>query len=142
MASIDATNTSVVLNGHTCTGFSEDTDAVTLPEIELGTVTRGANGDMVGHSSGNRGGEVKLKFLPTSRTHFFLQRQMQRQMAGQEVRWDGSIEYRTTNASVRLENGRMTMGQSGTTVGKGAASSVVYTFEFEELVSNFDGARA
>ena len=68
----------VLLNGHTVEGeqtigeqtikgWSEDTDALTLPDaFEFASVRRGATGDMAAFSTGDRGGPVSLKLLPNS----------------------------------------------------------------------------
>ena len=56
-----------ILNGHTVEGWSEDTDALTLPDaFEFASVRRGATGDMAAFSTGDRGGPVTLKLMPNS----------------------------------------------------------------------------
>ena len=85
---ISLQGTTVLLNGHQVSGWSEDTDALTMPDaVELATVRRGATGDMAAFSTGNRGGPVSVKLLPTSPSVAFFMQQaevMRRGLGGVE----------------------------------------------------------
>ena len=83
----------VTLNGHTVEGWSEDTDALTLPDaFEFASVRRGASGDMAAFSTGDRGGPVSLKLLPNSPSVPFLMNQVTQILVDRaEVIWDGSV---------------------------------------------------
>ena len=64
--------TTVTLNGHTVTGWSDDTDALSLPSIDLSNVKRGASGEMVATTTGEKGGPVTIKLLPNSPSVIFV----------------------------------------------------------------------
>ena len=89
----------VILNGHTVDGeqiirgWSEDTDALTLPDaFEFASVRRGATGDMAAFSTGDRGGPVTLKLLPNSPSVPFFMTQVTRILVERAVViWDGSV---------------------------------------------------
>ena len=89
----------VILNGHTVEGeqtirgWSEDTDALTLPDaFEFASVRRGATGDMAAFSTGDRGGPVTLKLLPNSPSVPFFMNQVTRILVERAVViWDGSV---------------------------------------------------
>ena len=96
----------VILNGHTVegqqiivegeqiiSGWSEDTDALTLPDaFEFASVRRGATGKMAAFSTGDRGGPVTLKLMPNSPSVPFFMTQVTRILGDKaEVIWDGSV---------------------------------------------------
>ncbi len=55
---------SVILNGITIEGWSEDEDALTMPDaIEIAVIKKGADGLMVAGRTAEKGGEVTLKLL-------------------------------------------------------------------------------
>ncbi len=135
----------VLLNGHTVEGeqtirgWSEDTDALTLPDaFEFASVRRGATGDMAAFSTGDRGGPVSLKLLPNSPSVPFLMNQVTRILSDKaEVIWDGSVKHIKTGASVTLKRGILISGPLWYTMGKGEASNLTFTWEFEEITPNF-----
>ena len=135
----------VTLNGHTVEGeqtirgWSEDTDALTLPDaFEFASVRRGATGDMAAFGTGDRGGPVSLKLLPNSHSVPFLMNQVTRilvERAG--VIWDGSVKHSRTGASVTLKRGILISGPVWYTMGKGEASNLTFNWEFEEIIPDF-----
>ena len=135
----------VILNGHTVEGeqtikgWSEDTDALTLPDaFEFASVRRGATGDMAAFSTGDRGGPVTLKLLPTSPSVPFLMNQVARILRDKaEVIWEGSVKHSRSGASVALRRGVLISGPVWYTMGKGEASNLTFTWEFEEIIPNF-----
>ena len=135
----------VTLNGHTVEGeqtirgWSEDTDALTLPNaFEFASVRRGATGDMAAFSTGDRGGPVSLKLLPNSLSVPFLMNQVTRILVERaEVIWDGSVKHIKTGASVTLKRGILISGPVWYQMGKGEASNLTFNWEFEEIIPDF-----
>ena len=135
----------VILNGHavegdhTIKGWSEDTDALTLPDaFEFASVRRGATGVMAAFSTGDRGGPVTLKLLPNSPSVPFLMNQVTRILKDKaEVIWDGSVKHSRTGASVTLKRGILVSGPLWYTMGKGEAGNLTFNWEFEEIIPDF-----
>ena len=135
----------VTLNGHTVEGeqtirgWSEDTDALTLPDaFEFASVRRGATGDMAAFSTGDRGGPVTLKLLPNSPSvPFFMNQVMRILVERAEVIWDGSAKHTKTGASVTLKRGILISGPVWYTMGKGEASNLTFNWEFQEIIPDF-----
>ena len=132
--------TTVIINGHNITGWSEDTDALTLPDIELANVMRGADGKMVASSTGNKGGPVTFKLLPNSLSAQFLEQQVARILRGAQVVWDGLITNPQSGISVTLQRGVLMTAPVGQTMGKGEAAARTFVFEFETVLPNYDAA--
>ena len=139
--------TTVILNGHTVQGsksnivgaWSEDTDALTLPDsFEFASVRRGATGDMAAFSTGDRGGPVSLKLLPNSPSVPFFMRQVTEILVNKAVViWDGRIEHLSTGAHATLRRGLLTAGPLWYTMGKGDVGNLTFTWEFEEIIPDF-----
>ena len=138
----------VTLNGHTVegeqtiSGWSEDSDALTLPDaFEFASVRRGATGDMAAFSTGDRGGPVTLKLMPNSPSVPFLMNQVTQILTDRAVViWDGSVKHRKnrrTDASVTLKRGILVSGPLWYTMGKGEASNLTFMWEFEEIIPDF-----
>ena len=135
----------VILNGHTVEGeqiirgWSEDTDALTLPDaFEFASVRRGATGDMAAFSTGDRGGPVTLKLLPNSPSVPFFMNQVTRILVERaEVIWDGIAKHTKTGASVTLKRGVLISGPVWYTMGKGEVGNLTFTWEFEQIIPDF-----
>ena len=142
-------DTTVILNGHTVQGgstgeqtiqgWSEDTDALTLPDaFEFATVRRGATGDMAAFSTGDRGGPVSLKLMPNSPSVPFFMRQVTEILVNKSVVvWDGSVHHGPTGARVTLNRGVLTAAPLWYTMGKGEVANMTFTWEFAEIIPNF-----
>ncbi len=140
-----------LLNGHavegehtveaeqTISGWSEDTDALTLPDaFEFASVRRGATGKMAAFSTGDRGGPVTLKLMPNSPSVPFFMIQVTRILVDKaEVIWDGSVKHKRTDASVTLSRGVLVSGPLWYTMGKGEAGNLTFTWEFEQIIPDF-----
>ena len=134
-----------ILNGHnvegeqTIRGWSEDTDALTLPDaFEFASVRRGATGKMAAFSTGDRGGPVTLKLMPNSPSVPFFMKQVTRILGDKaEVIWDGSVKHSKSGASVALIRGVLVSGPLWYTMGKGEAGNLTFTWEFEQIIPNF-----
>ena len=130
----------VRLNGHTFVGFADEDDAIDLPEIELAEIVRGMDGTMYSTSTGNKGGEVMLKFLPSSPSVVFMQNQAVAIQRGAVVNWNGEIRNIRQNYAVRLEGGVLTKYPAGHTMGKANVESMIYTWEFELIKPDYSAA--
>ena len=134
--------TKVMLNGHEVQGWSEDSGALTLPDaFEFATVRRGATGDMAVFSTGDRGGQVSLSLLPTSPSVPFFMKQLSAIREGKRVIWKGSVEYTPTGARVDLTRGILMSGPLGFTMGKGDAGNMTFTWEFEDIIPDFQNVK-
>ena len=132
-------DTTVVLNSHEVEGFSEDADAITMPDgFELATVRRGATGDMAAFSTGDRGGPVSIKLLPHSPSLPFFMQQLAVLRDGGRVTWDGEVRNTHAGWSFRLAGGVMVSGPLGQTAGRGDVANQTFTFEFEDIIPNYD----
>ena len=139
---ISMADTTVILNGHVVQGFSEDSDALTMPDaFELASVRRGATGDMAAFSTGDKGGPVSIKLLPNSRSLQFFMQQATLQLQGAVIIWDGSIQNTQTKFGFALARGVLTAFPLGQTMGKGEMANQVFTFEFESILPNYDAFR-
>lgn len=131
----------VIINGHTVEGWSDDTDALSLPEgIELANVTRGADGRMIGATTGNKGGQLRLKLQPNSPSTQFFMRQLTQIIRGAAITYTGAIVDTRLGTSVTLLRGVMMSGPLGQTMGKGSAPNREFVFEFESVIPNYSGA--
>ena len=126
--------TSVIINGHTFTGWSDDADALSLPDLELANVVRGADGKMVAVSTGNKGGPVIIKLLATSPSTKFMMNMVAAQMNGAGVSWNGIIRDSINQIAVTLVKGTLTLAPSGPTIGKGEVKNAEFTIEFEKTI--------
>ena len=132
-------HTTVSLNGHEVKGWSEDTDALTMPDaFEVATVRRGATGDMAAFSTGDRGGPVSIKLLPNSPSTGFFMQQLEVMRKGGTTIWSGSIYNSRLNVSATLTRGVMTAGPLWPNMGKGEVANHTFTFEFEDISVNYD----
>jgi hypothetical protein len=132
--------TVVVINGHTVTGFSEDADGISFPNIDLATVTRGADGKMVAVSTGDKGGPLVLKLLPNSPSVKFFMNAVTAQMNGGAVKWAGNIRDASNQISFSLSNGTLTNAPLGQTIGKGSAKNAEFTIEFEAITPEYQAS--
>ena len=124
---------------HTISGWSEDTDALTLPDaFEFASVRRGATGDMAAFSTGDKGGPVTLKLMPNSPSVPFFMIQVTRILVNKaEVIWGGSVKHKRTGASVTLKRGVLVSGPLWYTMGKGEAGNLTFMWEFQEIIPDF-----
>lgn len=129
--------TVVVINGHTFTGFSDDADAISFPDITLANVIRGADGKMVAVGTGDKGGPFVLKLLPNSPSVKFMMNAVATQLTGGSVKWDGTIRDALNQINFTVSNGTLTVAPSGQTIGKGAVKNQEFTIEFEKITPDY-----
>jgi len=125
------------LNGHTFSGWSDDADALSLPNIDLANVKRGADGKMIAVSTGEKGGPVVMKFLPTSPSVKFMMGMLMAQLNGASVKWNGWIREPNNQIFVTFINGTLQNAPLGPTIGKGEAKNFEFTWEFERVTPDY-----
>jgi hypothetical protein len=140
MSQFSIENTTVNLNGHTVTGWSDDADCLSMPSVDIAAVKRGADGKQVAASTGEKGGPVILKLLANSPSVKFLQNIMTGQLNGASVEFNGIVRDSLNGISVLLTGGVLTNGPMGPTLGKGEVANREYTIEFERIVADYSAA--
>lgn len=136
----DIDTTSVVLNGQQLSGFSEEENAIEIPEITLANVKYGADGRMITSSTGTKGGPVTFRFLFTSPSVIFLNDLAEQQKKGAIIVYNCVIVSHSTGLKAELKRGSMLTYPFMPTLGKGSVGSAVYGFSFEECISVTDNA--
>ena len=133
-------NVDVVINDHRVTGWSEDGDALTMPDVELANVKRGAEGLMTSTSTGNKGGPVILKLLPNSNSVKFFNNIITSQLNGGSVELNGFVRDAGNGLYVELARGVIMQAPLGQTMGKGETANREFTIEFERIIPDYTGA--
>ena len=131
-----------IVNGHLVEGWSEDEDSIMLPDVEMFAVERGGDGKMIAHATANRGGEVTLKLLATSRSTQFLLQQVAAILQGAEIIFNAAMLNQRTGYAVSFQRGVLKTGPLGPTVGKAKSQNREFVFEFESIIPNYDGVAA
>lgn len=132
--------TTWTLNGTPLSGFSEDTDAIEIPQLEIAAVKRGADGKMTASTTGNKGVPITFKFLPTSESVKFLSSIGEQQKKGARVVFNGSAVNHENGASLALSNGILTEMPPFPSLGKGETGNMNYVIEFETVEASFETA--
>ena len=140
MSQFSLEQTTVILNGHTVTGWSDDADALSIPDIDISAIKRGADGKMVAASTGEKGGPVIIKLLANSPSVKFFQNIATAQLGGAAVVWAGIVRDAISGINVALLNGVLTHAPLGPTMGKGDIANREYTIEFESIIADYSGA--
>ena len=133
-------NTIVVCNGHRIQGWSDDADAFSTPDIDLAAVKRGADGKMIGVSTGEKGGPVVIKLLANSPSTKFFQTAATAQLNGICITWEMIARYPLAGVNVVYMNGILVHAPLGMTIGKGDIKNMEFTFEFERILADASGA--
>lgn len=140
MGQFSLEQTTVILNGHTVTGWSDDADALSIPDIDISAIKRGADGKMVAASTGDKGGPVIIKLLANSPSVKFFQNIATTQLAGVAIAWAGIVRDAINGINVALVNGVLTHAPLGPTMGKSDVANREYTIEFESILADYSGA--
>ena len=127
----------LTLNGRRITAFSDDEPPVELPEIELAKTTRGQDGSMYATGTAAKGGEVMVKLLPTSPDTKWLMRKHAQIQNGARITFKGSYGDSEIGYKVLLRGGVLVKAPAGISPGK----NVEFTFDFEEVIPQFDAMR-
>ena len=124
------------MNGERVEGLSDDSPPVELPQIDLVEETYGQDGTMYVMGTSRRGGDVVVKLLPTSTTTKNWLRDFTRIQNGARISYNGRYGDATLGYATRLRSGYMKQARPGVSPGQNAE----FTFVFEELIAEFDGA--
>lgn len=128
------------LNGHTFSGWSDDSDAFNAEAVELASVTRGADGKMVASSTGAKGGPLTIKLLPNSPSAKFMQAAAANVQKGTKLVWNGTFRDPENGHTAKLENGILTKYPPLPSLGKGSVGNMEYTIEFETIEPDYSAA--
>jgi len=128
------------LNGHEVTGWSDDTDALSFPSIDIATSKRGADGSKVTSSTGEKGGPVVLKLLANGKSTKFFMNAVTAQLNGAAVSWNGLFRDPVNGVTVALTNGNLQNVPLGQTMGKGDVANREFTIDFELVIPDYSGA--
>ena len=124
------------------TGWSDDNDALTMPdEFEIMNTRFGAGGELAAFRTGLRGGDVTIKLLPTSPTVKSLMIRLTEVHRGVMMEWTGKIRDTVNNFSYDLTDGVMKSGPLGMTLGSGDAANRMFVFSFASIVPDWDTAK-
>ena len=136
MPFINIRNGTFTINGHVVEGWADEDDALMFPTRTLAQVTRGADGKMQASSTGNLGGPVEIKLLATSKSHAFLAKQVAHLNQGGRVVFNAVWNDPVNGVKVSCNRGVMTDIMDHASLGAGTASTVPYTIEFEEIITD------
>jgi len=131
---------SLNLNGHEVTGWSDDTDALSFPSIDIATSKRGADGSKVTSSTGEKGGPVVIKLLATGKSTKFFMNAVTAQLNNAAVTFNGLFRDPVNGVTVALTNGNLQNVPLGQTMGKGDVSNKEFTIDFELVIPDYSGA--
>ena len=128
------------LNGVDITGWSDDTDALSFPNVDIATSKRGADGKKVTSSTGEKGGPVVIKLLANGKSTKFLMNAVTAQLNGSAVSWNGFFRDPVNGVTVAMTNGTLQNVPLGQTMGKGDVANKEFTIDFELVVPDYSGA--
>ena len=117
MQNVSLEHTTVLINGHRCRGWANTGDALQFPDIEMAQTERGADGQMVASSTGNRGGEIMLKFMSNSPSFLFFMQKKVEIDRGASIEFNGTVRNAQTGMTSRLERGVLKRAPAGQNVG-------------------------
>jgi len=128
------------LNGVDITGWSDDTDALSFPNVDIATSKRGADGKKVTSSTGEKGGPVVIKLLANGRSTKFLMNAVTAQLNGSAVSWNGFFRDPVNGVTVAMTNGTLQNVPLGQTMGKGDVANREFTIDFELVAPDYSAA--
>jgi len=126
----------LIINGHRFESWSDDDTPVEFPEITFADTVIGRDGTMSVTDTGNLGGELVVNLLPTSKSAQRIIQWIQERNRGERQFFDGTFSDTETGFSVQLKGGILKMAKPTVTPGE----TYTATFEFEQLVPDYDGA--
>ncbi len=134
--------TVVTLNNFTVTGWSDDSDALSLPQdVEIAQTKFGADGLMTGAGTGTKGGAVIFKLLANSPTTKILTNLATAFQNGARLEFNGTIEDAANGISILLERGVLTKFPLGPSMGKGEVSNAEFEISFERIMPDYSAAK-
>ena len=151
MDSIAMRTTNVTLNGHRIEGWA-DGECFTPPqEAEIAKIRKGADGFKARFLTGEMGGPVMIKLLPTSRSAIFINNLFQAERRrgqgagngegqGESVKLEMNVDYTDINVSTRYTEGGFLKGPLGISGGDGDFGNLSWTIEFEDIDTDTSGS--
>jgi len=128
------------MNGHEVQGWSDDTDALSFPVMDISTSKRGADGKKVTSSTGEKGGPVVLKLLANGKSAKFLMNAVTAQLNGASVSWNALFRDPVNGVTIACTNGNLQNVPLGQTMGKGDVANLAFTIDFELVIPDYSGA--
>ena len=124
------------------TGWSDDADALTMPdEFEIMNTRYGAGGELAAFRTGLKGGDITIKLLPTSPTVKAFMLRLTDIHGGAQMEWSGYIEDTVNDFNFTLEDGVMVAGPLGMTLGSGDAANRMFRFSFARIIPDWSAAK-
>lgn len=127
----------LILNGRRISGLASGDNPVELPTITITEETFSSDGIMYTMDTSVKGGEVKVKLIPTSNDVKEFMRDFARIQQGERIAYNGSYGDSELGYNTALRGGVMKMAPPGITPGVNAE----FTFVFEETIPEFDNAQ-
>ena len=134
---MDINATVLTLNGIRIQGFGDDAETLTLPRIRILDWVVGADGQLEFRGTGNKGGEMGIKLLPTGQSVRQLQRWFRQGLDGMHQPFNGTVERPDGSLTV-IRNGGLFEGDTGPNQGQGSASLLEFMFMFETVRPAYD----
>ena len=126
----------VQIDGFSMSGWANEDPPVEFPPIDALEAIFGKDGTLYGNDTGMRGGDVTLKFLPTSAgAQWWLQRWSER-LKGKRRVFHGIYTDSELNVSISLRGGLLKTCPAAIVPGQ----TFEVTVTFQELIPNMDGA--
>lgn len=129
----------MTLNGHTCQGWADDAEGIMIPDITLTNITKGADGLMAVSSTGERGGEIELKFQPLSPSVQFFGQLLARYQRGLPVIFEGTLVNQPMGINTQFQRGVFTSAPLGQSFGNKDPKVQIYKINFQVILTNYDG---
>ena len=130
--------TQVIIDGHRCEGWSDEANGLEFSNPELAMAKRGPEGKRIMNSTGNKGGDVTLRFMPNSRSTKFFMQKLASQLNGDRSSFNGEVNY-GNGATIQMYNGVLRQAPFGQSLGTEAAS-MEFIIDFELIVPNYNAA--
>ena len=130
---ISLVNSTIEINKTVIGGWSDDSDALSIPDIPLANIKRGADGVMSATLTGNKGGAVTYKLLAETSSSQFLVSLAEQIKQGANINFQGTVTSNTTGWQLIKKNGVLTQYRPYPTTGAGEKASMEFIIEYEEL---------
>ena len=139
MTAMDLVGSTIIVNGHTCEGWSSDGDCFGPPQDhELERVVTGADGLSASFGTGMRGGEFNYKFMPNSASYFYFnklgQQKLRKDNNAQRV-MEGSADFPFVGVKSTMKGGRLIKMPLAYQGGQGEFAPGTFVIYWEECLT-------
>ena len=140
MTAMDLRGSTIIVNGHTCEGWSQDGDCFGPPQDhELERVITGADGLSASFGTGMKGGEFNYKFMPNSPSYFHFNKLAQQKLRGdnnnaQRV-LEGSADFPFVSVKSTMKGGRLIKAPLAFQAGQGEFAAGTFVIYWEECLT-------